>query len=91
MFVMLLRGAGVIVYSEVHTHKGRSDVVIQLGKKIIVLEFKFASRSSEIEQKRNEGRQQLLSRDYAKSYEIECRTVIIEVIVADDEKRQVIL
>lgn len=91
MFVMLLRGAGVIVYSEVHTHKGRSDVVIQLGKKIIVLEFKFASRSSEIEQKRNEGSQQILSRDYAKSYEIEGRTVIIEVIVADDEKRQVIL
>lgn len=91
MFVMLLRGAGIIVYSEVHTHNGRSDVVIQLGKRIIVLEFKFASRSSEIEQKRNEGRHQMLSRDYAKSYRVEGRTVILEVIVADDEKRQVIL
>lgn len=91
MFLMLLRGAGVIVYSEVHTYKGRSDVVIQLSKKIVVLEFKFAFKSMDVERKKIEGRQQLLNRNYAKSYGVEGRTVVTGVIVADDERRQVTL
>lgn len=30
LFLMLLRGAGIISYAEVHTYKGRADLVIQL-------------------------------------------------------------
>ena len=55
MFVMLLRGAGRIVYAEVHTYQGLSDVVIQFGKRIVVLELKFVLRSSEVEEKKLEG------------------------------------
>ena len=32
MFVMLLRGAGIISYSEPHTSKGRADVVIKFNE-----------------------------------------------------------
>ena len=39
---MLLKGAGVVSYAEVHTFRGRSDLLIQFNNLIIVLEFKFA-------------------------------------------------
>ena len=91
MFVMLLRGAGVIVYAEVHTYKGRSDVVIQLGNQVAVLEFKFASKSSEVDEKRIEGKQQILDRGYALSYGVEGRKILTHVLIADDEKKQVTL
>ena len=51
MFIMLLRGADVISYAKVHTHRGRSNLVIPIQDGHIVLEFKLAKRSSEIEQK----------------------------------------
>lgn len=90
MFVMLLRGAGIIVYAEVHTYKGRSDVVIQFGNHIVVLEFKFASRSSEVEEKKLKGERQIREKGYSKGYGVEERSIITAVLVADDEKKQVI-
>ena len=38
LFLMLLRGAGIIAYAEVQTFKGRADIVIQLEGHIIVLD-----------------------------------------------------
>ena len=87
LFLMLLRGAGIISYAEVHTSKGRSDVVIQLKNYIIVLEFKYASKSSEVEAKRHEGEQQMKNRGYTRSYSVEGRNVIEAILVANDEKR----
>ena len=52
LFVMLLRGAGVIYFAEVHTFKGRSDVVIVFKNKVVVNEFKLAKHSSEVDKKR---------------------------------------
>ena len=69
MFVMLLRGAGVIYFAEVHTFKGRSDVVIIFKNKVIVVEFKLAKNSLEVEKKRKEGLEQIKSRDYSSAYE----------------------
>ncbi|MBR0519575.1 PD-(D/E)XK nuclease domain-containing protein, partial [bacterium] len=98
MFVMLLRGAGVIYYAEVHTYKGRPDVVIVFKDKVIVVEFKLAKKSSEVEKKRQEDLEQIKSRDYFSAYlnassfinEGE-KKVINLVLVADDEKRQLVL
>ncbi|MBQ7528612.1 AAA family ATPase [bacterium] len=90
LFLMLLRGAGINVFGELHTHKGRSDLLIQLPKLIIVLEFKFAKQSTEIERKRIEGNSQILERDYAKSYEDKNYKIITAVIIADDENHQVV-
>ena len=91
MFVMLLRGAGIISYSEPHTSLGRADVVINFQDKIIVLEFKFAEHSSDVEKMKLEGERQIQERDYAKNYEKSDCKIITVVIVADGERRRVML
>ena len=91
LFVMLLRGAGVIYFAEVHTFKGRSDVVIVFKNKVVVIEFKLAKNSSEVEKKRKEGEEQIKSRDYSSDYEGSNKKVINLVLVVDDEKRQIVL
>ncbi len=91
LFVMLLRGAGVIYFAEVHTFKGRSDVVIVFKNKVVVIEFKLAKNSSEVEKKRKEGEEQIKSRDYSSAYEGSNKKVINLVLVVDDEKRQIVL
>lgn len=91
MFVMLLRGAGIIAYSEPHTSKGRADVIIQFNSLVVVLEFKFAINSSEMEEKKRQGFEQMQDRGYAKGYDGEGRKIVSAVLVADDEQRQIIL
>ena len=91
LFVMLLRGAGVIYFAEVHTFKGRSDVVIVFKNKVVVVEFKLAKNSSEVEKKRKEGEEQIKSRDYSSAYKGNNLKVINIVLVADDERRQIVL
>ena len=90
LFLMLLRGAGIIAYAEVQTFKGRSDVTINFKNQVIVLEFKFAKKSSQLKEKILEGQNQLKEREYAGSYKFEDRKVIEAVIVADDEQRQAV-
>ena len=85
MFMMLLRGVGIISYAEIHTYKGRCDLLVQFQDLIVVLEFKFAAKSSEVEKMREEGQAQLQDREYTKSYQ----NVITAVLVADDQKRQI--
>ena len=87
---MLLRGAGIIAHAEVHTYKGRSDLLIQFDNSIIVLEFKFATKSSEVSEMRDIGLQQINDREYAKGYASEGRNIITAVLVADDQRRQII-
>lgn len=89
MFMMLLRGVGIISYAEIHTHKGRSDVLIQFRDLIILLEFKYAAKSGDVERLKAEGKAQLQDRQYTKGYE-EYR-VVLAVFVADDEKRAIVL
>ena len=83
LFVMLLRGAGFIPFAEVHTYKGRSDVVVQFEKQIVVLEFKFAEKSSDVDDKKDEGLKQMKEKGYADSYDSEGRKIISSVVVAD--------
>ena len=90
LFLMLLSGAKIIYFSEVHTFKGRSDVVIVFKHKVVVVEFKLAKNSSEVEKKRQEGEEQIKSRDYASAYKA-TKKIITAVFVADDEKRQIVL
>ena len=89
LFLMLLRGAGVVAYAEVHTFKGRSDVIVQFERKVVILEFKFAEKSYDVNKKKNEGLEQMKNREYDKAYSADGREVISRVIVADDEARQV--
>lgn len=70
MFTMLLQGVGFITYAKIHTHKGRSDVLILFKDLVVVLEFKFAKKSSEVERLKTEGEAQLQDREYTKGYEL---------------------
>ena len=90
LFIMLLRGAGIISYSEPHTSKGRADLVLQFQNLVVVLEFKFAKDSNEVEEKKCEGLEQLQDRSYAQSYGVEDRKVISAVLVANDENRIIV-
>ena len=89
MFVMLLRGAGIISYSEPHTSKGRADVVIQFNNLVVVLEFKLAKTSVMVDEMKRVGEQQIRERGYAEGYGGEGREVITAVLVADTETRAV--
>ena len=91
LFLMLLRGAGIISYAEVHTFKGRADLVISFNNLLVVLEFKFASKTSEVDKMKTEGLSQIKDREYAKSYDTEGRKVVTAVLVADDQERKIIL
>ena len=92
LFLMLLRGAGIISYAEVHTYKGRADLVIQLKSRIIVLEFKFAKNKSEVDKKISEGQAQISGREYAKSYGADKNfETLTAILVANDEDRCVII
>ena len=91
LFLMLLSGAKITYFSEVHTFKGRPDVVVVFKDKlVIVIEFKFAPTSKDVDKKRQEGEEQIKSRDYASAYK-STKKIITAVFVADDEKRQIIL
>ena len=90
LFLMLLRGAGIIAQAEVHTSHGRSDVTILMPSLTAVLEFKFAKRSRDVEAMRRQGLAQLLAKKYAETYRGEGRSVVQAVLIADDEKRQTV-
>ena len=88
LFLMLLRGAGIISYAEVHTFRGRADLVIQFNDLVVVLEFKFAAKA--VEKVKAEGLNQLKNREYSKSYNTEGHKVVEAVLVADDQERKII-
>lgn len=89
MFIMLLRGAGIISYSEPHTSKGRADVVIQFKNLVVVLEFKLAKTSAAVEEMKRVGAQKIQECGYAEGYFGDGREVITAVLVADAENREV--
>ena len=90
-FLLLLRCVGIIGYAEVHTFQGRSDIVVQLDRQIIIIEFKFAENAGAVERKRQEGICQIRRLGYAKAYEGASRKVSAAVIVANDALRQATL
>ena len=62
--------------------------MIQLKRRIIVLEFKFAKNKFEVEKKISEGQNQITYREYAKSYGAEKNfEILTAVLVANDEER----
>ena len=91
LFLMLLRGAGVTVNGEVHTNRGRPDVVALFPEQVTILEFKYAKGSSEIDSKRAEGKRQIIDKNYAKPYDTNSREVISAVVIIDGEKREAVL
>ena len=91
LFLMLLRGAGITANGEVHTHRGRSDVLVRFPERVVVLEFKLARGAGEAERLRVEGRRQIEEKGYAKPFAAGGRACTIGVIVIDAERREAVL
>ena len=91
LFVMLLRGAGVVAQAEIHTNHGRSDLLILLTKYIFILEFKCAKKSSDINNVRLLGKKQIEEKNYAEGYKFDSRKLVAKVLVVDLEKRSITL
>lgn len=90
LFIMLLKGAGIVSYAEVHIFRGQSDLLLQFNNITIVLEFKFSQKSLQVANMMKEGIFQVRSREYAKSYTLYNRKIVMSVLVVDDEKRQIV-
>ena len=91
LFLMLLRGASITANGEVPTNLGRSDVLIQFPKRVVVLEFKFAKNGTGIKRLRQEGQKQIEKKGYAKPYDAENREITTAVIVINGKKREAVL
>ena len=89
LFMMLLNATGLTAYPEPHDFQGRSDVVIQFDEHIIIIEFKFAKTSAEVEKMKKQGEEQVAK--YAETYANSNKKIITAVFVADDEQRQITL
>ncbi len=86
LFLMLLNGAGITSNGEILTNtntndKDRSDVIVQFPTQVVILDFKYAKESSEVDSKRSEGE------NYAIPDFNDNREVTTAVIVIDGEKR----
>ncbi|MDR0505776.1 MAG: PD-(D/E)XK nuclease domain-containing protein, partial [Dysgonamonadaceae bacterium] len=79
------RGAGIMAFGEMHTNKGRSDIVLTNRGRTFVLEIKVAYTSEEISIKLAEAKKQMLSCNYAASY---TDTISLALII-DDTQRQI--
>jgi hypothetical protein len=79
------RGAGIMAFGEMHTNKGRSDIVLTNRGRTFVLEIKIAYTAEEIPQKSAEAKRQILSRDYATPYP----DALNLALIIDDRQRQI--
>ena len=91
LFLMLLRGASITANGEVPTNLGRSDVLIQFPKRVVVLEFKFSKDGAGMDGLRREGKEQIEEKGYAQPYDEENRAITTAVIVVDGEKHKAVL
>jgi len=63
-----LRGCGVLVFAEMHTNKGRSDIVLSHKGKTWVIELKVAYEGESPAKKAEEALQQIINKNYASPY-----------------------
>jgi hypothetical protein len=80
-----LRGAGINVIAEMHTNKGRSDIVIFHKGKTWVIEIKVAYKGQNPETKAKEALQQIIDNNYAEPFP----DAICVGLAIDDEKRMI--
>jgi len=63
-----LRGCGVVVEAELHTHLGRPDLVISHNGKTWIIEIKVAYQNQSPETKAEEALRQIIDKQYAAAY-----------------------
>ena len=68
VILSFLRGCGVVVDAELHTHLGRPDLVISHMEHTWVIEIKVAYENQSAEKRAKEAYQQIIEKQYAKPY-----------------------
>ena len=68
VILSFLRGCGVVVDAELHTHLGRPDLVISYNRNIWVIEIKVAYKGQKPAEKAEEAFRQIIDKQYAKPY-----------------------
>jgi len=89
-----LQGCGVVVFAELHSNKGRSDLVLFHKGKTWVIEIKVAYEGDNPAKKAEEAYRQIIDNNYAKPYLYFVRSTqypdaICVGLAIDDEKRQI--
>jgi Holliday junction resolvase-like predicted endonuclease len=67
LFIMVCKMSGFEVESEVHTNKGRIDVVLKKGNTVVIVEIKY-SKDNKIEEKLKEAMLQIRDKKYYEKY-----------------------
>jgi len=80
-----LRGCGVLVFAEMHTNLGRSDIVVVYCGKTWVIELKVAYKGECPAQKAEEALQQIIDKNYATPYP----DAVCMGLAIDDAVRQI--
>jgi len=80
-----LQGCGVMVASEVHTNKGRADLVVSYRGNLWVIEIKVARDGSNANRKAKEAYRQIIKNNYAAPY----TNAICLGLCIDDKERQI--
>ncbi|MDR1793713.1 MAG: PD-(D/E)XK nuclease domain-containing protein, partial [Bacteroidales bacterium] len=81
-----LQGCGVVVEAELHTFKGRPDLVISYRDSTFIIEIKVAFKTDNVEAKLTEAATQIREKEYIKPYP----NAICLAMVIDDTQRQIV-
>ena len=80
-----LQGCGVVVAAEMHTNRGRPDLVISYRNNVWVIEIKVAYEGQSAEQKAGEAYRQIIEKNYATPY----LDAVCLGLAIDDTERQI--
>jgi hypothetical protein len=80
-----MRGCGLDVQAEMHTNKGRADLVINYKGQIWIIELKVAYKGNSAVEKAEEAYRQIFEKNYDKPY---LHPVCVGLAI-DDEQRQI--
>ncbi|MDR1791956.1 MAG: PD-(D/E)XK nuclease domain-containing protein, partial [Bacteroidales bacterium] len=81
-----LRGCGIVVEAELHTFKGRPDLVISYRGSTFIIEIKVAFKTEDVSAKLTEAETQIREKEYIKPYP----DAICLAMVIDDTQRQIV-
>jgi hypothetical protein len=80
-----MRGCGLVVQAEMHTNRGRADLVLKHKEQIWIIELKVAYKGESAVAKAEEAYNQILEKNYDKPY----LNPICAGLAIDDEKREI--
>jgi hypothetical protein len=80
-----MRGCGLVVQAEMHTNRGRADLVLNYRGNIFIIELKVAYKGENPRAKAAEAYAQIFEKNYDKPFQ----NPVCMGLAVDDEKRQI--